>query len=967
VPQLHARDGEPTLPPSALIEARAAPQTKSGGKHLRTAVHPDCESTACESNAESTSEAPTEPAAAPGIGMEATVGASSSDDDATPQVEVQALVVPNDEEEPAVEASVEVLPSSPDPLLVTATPEKQQQRRQMAAKGLFLYVSGVLNGAYSAEKVLEHTEDIVMWLGDEVLQDDSHAGSTKPCWSANRSRVACVSLALACKGLAAAIEAGSVPPSGISVLTQLCERLGDHGVGTDTPLLAALKRYLCPQCSVRPPAAAKCNSCRGSGIATCAKCSGTGHFEVACRTCGGSGRFRGGVAACPGCSGRGSRVMGECNRCQGGRGASVPCEACETEPQCGLPRPLCIECCQQRQQARRAAASGRNFHGREPEGPPSEGVTIDRCSASQLADLKTLWEERQAHGSLLEAWRVDNPLLTWRFHARRAELKRSLGRSADELQGFHGTHPNNVISICQNGFDSGRRCGQVYGAGEYFAKCPDVSVGYCRGGQYMLVCRLTLGVESSSQANLDGDHIWVPECSYYVISSPAQVLPIYILRFALAQRPGYGLGTPQSDELERVLKAGSWTTKRATDIVPVPPNRPCLMSRPTATVLWIGLLHAHLSDEQLDSDVRGFLWRHAPGHTDGLKVQVVKGKFKKAHAILTVPMPRDLVHRLNRLPFVEGSKERTVCVEDAHGSPEQKCPKWIAGYCRGQNLRFTQPCWCWHPKRSTERARYHCEDVSLLSAKGNEIADKFMKSAPFHDGHPRIVGIKAIINDTLSRCHEEYRRYLTTKHGDEPTVRELYHGTNNNILDVLYTHGLQPPSDTNASDACPVSGGKGLTTTLCNNDCRHCTEKHEWGRCHMFGLGIYLADLAQKSHRYCSQPKVRGGKRQFRMIVCSVLGRAFKIEGYLRRPAAMHDVVNARTLQEDEIAEMIEPCCSAAAGVAEGSEVAEKSDMLFIQGLGGRCRPGSSVVNSEYIAYHPHQCLPKYEITYQMD
>lgn len=45
---------------------------------------------------------------------------------------------------------------------------------------------------------------------------------------------------------------------------------------------------------------------------------------------------------------------------------------------------------------------------------------------------------------------------------------------------------------------------------------------------------------------------------------------------------------------------------------------------------------------------------------------------------------------------------------------------------------------------------------------------------------------------------------------------------------------------------------------------------------------------------------------------------------------------------------------------------AEKSDLLFVKGLGVRSRTGYSVVNSEYIAFHPHQCLPKYEIEYEM-
>merc|ERR1712066_338769 len=121
-----------------------------------------------------------------------------------------------------------------------------------------------------------------------------------------------------------------------------------------------------------------------------------------------------------------------------------------------------------------------------------------------------------------------------------------------------------------------------------------------------------------------------------------------------------------------------------------------------------------------------------------------------------------------------------------------------------------------------------------------------MESAPFHDGDPEVIGINAIHNDTLSECHELYRKYLTTKHLEEPAVQELFHGTNNNVLGFLYQHGLQPPSDMEASDSCPVSGRRGLCTSLCNNDCKHCTQQHKWNKCHMFGLGIYLADKAQK-------------------------------------------------------------------------------------------------------------------------
>jgi len=853
----------------------------------------------------------------------------------------------------------------PEPAAEEEPVKQTPQDRPAAAKRLFKCVAGVLNGAFGVEQVSEYIDDISAWLDEDTL-DEQDAVLDGALRGISAGRSVCVSFALACDALAAAVEAGAVPPPGIKVLVDLFDRLENCGITGNARLPLALKPHLCPRCYKRPPASPQCDQCHGSGNTRCKKCGGSGQFTVECRMCSGSGRDRRRNSSCAGCLGTGCRINGECFQCHGKKGAS--CDACDLQPEIGRPRPLCTQCLTAQRTNARAQVAPARARPREPEGPPPEGVSVDLCSAGDLALLSKLWQERKGHGQVEQAWKVDNPLLAWNCQLRKKDLEQELGRLPDTLDGFHGTHPDNILSICRCGFDRSKRgsaVGQVYGAGEYFAKCPNVSVNYCRGGEYMLVCRLYLGWQSSSEANLDGDHIWVPQCGYYVISSPWQVLPLYILKFRAGGR-GHGMYSmsPQNDELQRVLRSKHWTTKTATAIKPVPPNRPCLMSRPSATVLWIGFLHAHLSDESLDWDVRAFLGRHAPGHVAGLKVQIVKGTFKKAHAVLSVPMERELVHRLNKLPFVEDGQERTICVEDSHGSPEQKCPKFIAGYCRGHNLRFTHPCWCWHEKRKTERARFRLVEVELDSAKGNEIASKFMASAPFHDGKPHVVAIKAINNQVLERCHEEYRRYLKTKHGEEPTVRELYHGTNNKILDVLYTHGLQPPSDTEASDACPVSGGKGLSTTLCNNDCPYCTKKHQWNRCHMYGLGIYLGDLAQKSHRYASQPELNNGRRRYRMILCSVLGKAFKLEGHLRRDRAMHDVANHRAVQEDELEEMVEPCCMQ--GGSDPMDVCEKSDLLYVQGLGAHCRPGFSVFNSEYIAFHPHQCLPKYEIIYDM-
>jgi len=147
------------------------------------------------------------------------------------------------------------------------------------------------------------------------------------------------------------------------------------------------------------------------------------------------------------------------------------------------------------------------------------------------------------------------------------------------------------------------------------------------------------------------------------------------------------------------------------------------------------------------------------------------------------------------------------------------------------------------------------------------------------------------------------------------------------------------------------------------------------------------------------------------MIVCSVLGKSLQVEGHLKVDCAMHDVVNVRALDEEELGHMIEPCKACVVSRGSGASIqgtagdvwgrvigeedhcwrlhtgriarkanegriwpwcvsdevsalaressAEKSDLIFVKGLGHRCRRGFSVENSEYIAFHPHQCLPK--------
>merc|ERR1719188_2517593 len=130
-------------------------------------------------------------------------------------------------------------------------------------------------------------------------------------------------------------------------------------------------------------------------------------------------------------------------------------------------------------------------------------------------------------GKLIDAWQVHNPRLDVLFRASECEFARDLGHSSDIIDGWHGTAEQNVLSIAVHGFDPKRRSGQAYGAGEYFAKDPNVSIGYAQGGGFMFLCRLLLGKS-------DLDHTWVDTCKYYVIKQRdcrIQALPLFLVQF----------------------------------------------------------------------------------------------------------------------------------------------------------------------------------------------------------------------------------------------------------------------------------------------------------------------------------------------------------------------------------------------------------------------------------------------------
>jgi len=353
---------------------------------------------------------------------------------------------------------------------------------------------------------------------------------------------------------------------------------------------------------------------------------------------------------------------------------------------------------------------------------------------------------------------------------------------------------------------------------------------------------------------------------YYVVKQRngyVQALPVYLLQF----KPSSGdlawwlqeVQAPIVAEEEGTLQYQQRGGQNACEA-----RKDAGMSAKATRHLWLGWLAPELaraSDDVISDDVCAFL--------HGLRVEEViperNGARIGAYVLLAEPLLRagftEVVTRLYRGKW-------TISVDDAQpGNPRcagKRCPRLAgpSGYCRGWNVAG-HSSWQWgcpfdHPSelRPTHNASYSLETIARKTAKYDEIETAFQQSAPFHNGQPRIVEVHRIMNQALERMYDQRRNFLQQKHGFT-IEKELWHGTNCKAIPELITHGLQPPSDTRPSEKCPKSGGKGLCTTLCSSACQHCHEPHVWDRCHMFGLGVYLADLAQKSHRYVREPERR--------------------------------------------------------------------------------------------------------------
>lgn len=370
--------------------------------------------------------------------------------------------------------------------------------------------------------------------------------------------------------------------------------------------------------------------------------------------------------------------------------------------------------------------------------------------------------------------------------------------------------------------------------------------------------------------------------------------------------------------------------------------------------LWVGWLAPCLrfkDDDAIAEDVveflKGFSVKQVVPERNGARI----GAFVLLEDHIDRGAFRELSKRLYRGEF-------TISVDDAQSdNPKcsgKVCPRLTgpSKFCRGWNIRG-HAAWQWgcpfaHPEdqRPTYQADVILESIAQGSAKFDEIQTELKRSIP----QARIVKIQRSRNAVLEKLYEQRRNFIHDKQGFV-VEKELWHGTSVDAIPTLLQHGLQPPADSVPSDDCPVSGNRGLCTTLCGTECSHCQKAHVWGKCHMYGLGVYLADIAQKSHQYVRKPSHRG----YSMLLCRVcLGNPYLIESNLLRSSAMHDLCWCQ-----DPSEFLE-------SQTEDWSVAKGHDSFYVKGQSGAQKHGLGVYNSEYIVFQPYQILPLYLVEYAL-
>ena len=102
------------------------------------------------------------------------------------------------------------------------------------------------------------------------------------------------------------------------------------------------------------------------------------------------------------------------------------------------------------------------------------------------------------------------PYLKCLYCRKKSLMAKKSGKEPEERQLFHGTKPDTVEAICQQGFDW-RMCGKhgtVYGKGSYFACKANYSHSYTagpgasRGHKQMFLARVLVGSYTNGNSSL---------------------------------------------------------------------------------------------------------------------------------------------------------------------------------------------------------------------------------------------------------------------------------------------------------------------------------------------------------------------------------------------------------------------------------------------------------------------------------
>lgn len=227
-----------------------------------------------------------------------------------------------------------------------------------------------------------------------------------------------------------------------------------------------------------------------------------------------------------------------------------------------------------------------------------------------------------------------------------------------------------------------------------------------------------------------------------------------------------------------------------------------------------------------------------------------------------------------------------------------RCPNETGGryYCRSWNLKFLKPCTHIHLYRSSydqECDSKKATQLVTLDPNGSTFtAVKTDFLASWKVGtKPTVTMIQQIKSAKMDHYFEMAEESLKVR-----LVQKLYHGTCEANFQRILDEGLQLPSDYEVNPNCPRCGAlhQKVNTSTCPASCDYCAGdnavQHKWKRCHMFGLGIYFADLSSKSDIYVRDAKGNKSDKGKKILVVEVaLGDTHKIMA-LNSESELHDL-----------------------------------------------------------------------------